>query len=132
MTHTDRFDCFVSQRSISNWISFSLISDIGYYFGTDQNHTLTVLDDYDKLWDKSPLKYAKNAHTPTLFIHSTKDYRCPLSEGMQMFQALKLNNTQSRFVMFYGENHELSRSGKPKNRIRRLKEICDWFDIYLR
>lgn len=132
MTHTDRFDCFVSQRSISNWISFSLISDIGYYFGTDQNNTLTVLDDYDKLWDKSPLKYAKNAHTPTLFIHSTKDYRCPLSEGMQMFQALKLNNTQSRFVMFYGENHELSRSGKPKNRIRRLKEICDWFDIYLR
>lgn len=132
MTHTDRFDCFVSQRSISNWISFSLISDIGYYFGTDQNHTETVLDDYDKLWDKSPLKYAKNAHTPTLFIHSTKDYRCPVSEGMQMFQALKLNNTQTRFVMFYGENHELSRSGKPKNRIRRLKEICDWFDEYLR
>ena len=132
MTHTDRFDCFVSQRSISNWISFSLISDIGYYFGTDQNHTETVLDDYDKLWDKSPLKYAKNAHTPTLFIHSTKDYRCPVSEGMQMFQALKLNNTQTRFVMFYGENHELSRSGKPKSRIRRLKEICDWFDEYLR
>ncbi|MDU4670844.1 MAG: S9 family peptidase [Finegoldia magna] len=132
LTHTNRFDCFVSQRSISNWISFSLISDIGYYFGTDQNHTKTVLDDYDKLWDKSPLKYAKNAHTPTLFIHSTKDYRCPVSEGMQMFQALKLNNTQSRFVMFYGENHELSRSGKPKNRIRRLKEICDWFDEYLR
>ena len=132
MTHTNRFDCFVSQRSISNWISFSLISDIGYYFGTDQNHTETVLDDYDKLWDKSPLKYAKNAHTPTLFIHSTKDYRCPVSEGMQMFQALKLNNTQTRFVMFYGENHELSRSGKPKNRIRRLKEICDWFDNYLR
>lgn len=132
MTHTDRFDCFVSQRSISNWISFSLISDIGYYFGTDQNHTETVLDDYDKLWDKSPLKYAKNAHTPTLFIHSTNDYRCPVSEGMQMFQALKLNNTQTRFVMFYGENHELSRSGKPKNRIRRLKEICDWFDEYLR
>ena len=47
-------------------------------------------------------------------------------------KALKLNNTQTRFVMFYGENHELSRSGKPKNRIRRLKEICDWFDIYLR
>ncbi|MDU2898893.1 MAG: prolyl oligopeptidase family serine peptidase, partial [Finegoldia magna] len=67
-----------------------------------------------------------------LFIHSTKDYRCPVSEGMQMFQALKLNNTQTRFVMFYGENHELSRSGKPKNRIRRLKEICDWFDEYLR
>ena len=132
MTHTDRFDCFVSQRSISNWISFSLISDIGYYFGTDQNNTKTVLNDFDNLWDKSPLKYANSAHTPTLFIHSTKDYRCPVSEGMQMFQALKLNNTDSRFVMFYGENHELSRSGKPKNRVRRLKEICDWFDNYLR
>lgn len=132
MTHTDRFDCFVSQRSISNWISFSLISDIGYYFGTDQNHTETVLKDYEKLWDKSPIKYAKNAHTPTLFIHSTQDYRCPLSEGIQMFQALKLNNVDSRFVMFYGENHELSRSGKPKNRIRRLQEIVEWFENYLR
>ncbi len=131
MTHTDRFDCIVSQRSISNWISFSLISDIGYYFGTDQNHTDTVFD-YDKLWEKSPLKYANNAHTPCLFIHSTEDYRCPISEGIQMFQALKLNNTESRFVMFRGENHELSRSGKPKNRVRRLKEICDWFEIHLR
>ena len=33
-------------------------------------------------------------------------------------------------VCFRGENHELSRSGKPKHRIRRLKEITDWFNRY--
>ena len=31
-------------------------------------------------------------------------------------------------VIFKGENHELSRSGKPKHRVRRLKEITDWFE----
>ena len=36
------------------------------------------------------------------------------------------------FVMFHGENHELSRSGKPKHRIRRLEEITNWMELYLK
>ncbi len=49
-----------------------------------------------------------------------------------MFSALKYHNVPARLVMFKGENHELSRSGKPMHRIRRLKEILDWFDNYLK
>ena len=49
---------------------------------------------------------------------------------MQMMQALAANNVETRLVIFKGENHELSRSGKPTHRIRRLKEITDWFDKY--
>ena len=37
------------------------------------------------LWNASPLKYAMNAETPTLFIHSDEDYRCWLPEGIQMY-----------------------------------------------
>ena len=126
--HTDRFCCAVSQRSISNWISKALISDIGYYHNADQHGAPHIFDGFDHLWDHSPLHYAQGCKTPTLFIHSEEDYRCPLPEGMQMMQALAVQNVETRMVIFKGENHELSRSGKPLHRIRRLKEMTDWFE----
>ncbi len=128
--HTDRFCCAASQRSISNWISMARISDIGAFFSSDQNGTKGITSDRDVavLWEHSPLKYADRVKTPTLFIHSEEDYRCPLAEGLQMMQAVALQGVETRMCLFHGENHELSRSGKPLHRIRRLKEITDWFE----
>ena len=63
-----------------------------------------------------------------LFIHSDQDRRCPLPEGMQMMQALAVQDVETRLVIFHGENHELSRGGMPVHRVRRLQEITDWFD----
>lgn len=125
--HTDRFCCCASQRSISNWLSFFGISDIGYYFAGDQNDA-DFYTDHETLWKHSPLKYAANVKTPTLFIHSDEDYRCPIDQGLQMYAALVDRGVEARLVMFHGENHELSRSGKPKHRIRRLEEITGWFE----
>ena len=125
--HTNRFCCAASQRSIANWISKLFISDIGLWFNSDQQGVNNIYEDYEILWDHSPLKYAQNVKTPTLFIHSDEDYRCPLPEGMQMMQALAYRNIETRLVIFKGENHELSRSGKPLHRIRRLNEITNWF-----
>lgn len=129
--HTNRFRAAASQRSISNWISLTALSDIGYsfvdgYSGTD------IWGNTDLLWKQSPLAYADKVTTPTLFIHSDEDYRCPLPEGLQMFSALRYHQVPARIVIFKGENHELSRSGHPKNRIRRLQEITNWFDHYLK
>ena len=129
--HTDRFKAAVSQRSISNWTSFYGVSDIGYYFATDQT-AADPWESLDKMWDQSPIKYVNKAKTPTLFIHADCDYRCPLEQGIQMYNKLKLNGVDTRMVIFHGENHELSRSGKPKARIKRLTEIKDWFDKYLK
>lgn len=129
--HTNRFKAAASQRSISNWVSEFGIADIGYYFVEDQQDG-TPWTDVDKLWFHSPLKYANKIMTPTLFIHSEEDYRCWTPEAMQMFTALKYHGVESRLCLFKGENHELSRSGKPKHRIRRLKEITDWFNRYLK
>ena len=108
------------------------ISDIGTFFSSDQNGTkvTTSAQDVAVLWDHSPLKYAANVKTPTLFIHSEEDYRCPLAEGMQMMQAIATQGVETRMCLFHGENHELSRSGKPLHRIRRLKELTDWFEKY--
>ena len=124
--HTNRFKSAASQRSISNWLSFFGVSDIGYYFADDQN-LADPFNSPEDLWERSPLKYANDVRTPTLFIHSDEDYRCPLEQGIQMFTALKYFGVDSKIVIFHGENHELSRSGKPKHRQRRLDEIITWF-----
>ncbi|MCF6464005.1 S9 family peptidase [Clostridium sp. Cult1] len=129
--HTNRFKAAASQRSISNWVSKFGTTDIGYFFVDDQQGA-TPWEDVDKLWFHSPLKYAHKVMTPTLFIHSEEDYRCWMAEAIQMFTALKYHGVESRLCLFKGENHELSRSGKPKHRLRRLKEITGWFDRYLK
>lgn len=127
--HTDRFKAAVSQRSISNWISMFNTTDIGFYFADDQTAS-SPWDNQEKMWWHSPLKYADQVKTPTLFIHSEEDYRCWLTEGLQMFTALKYHGVDSRLCLFRGENHELSRSGKPKHRVRRLTEISQWLSKY--
>jgi dipeptidyl aminopeptidase/acylaminoacyl peptidase len=129
--HTERFSAAVSCRSISNWISKFNTTDIGYFFVSDQQAG-DPWEDHDRLWEQSPLKYADQVETPTLFIHSREDYRCWEGEGIQMFTALKYHGVPARLCLFEGENHELSRGGKPKNRIKRLEEMVDWFDRYLK
>lgn len=133
VSHTDRFKACVTQRSISNWVSFYGVSDIGYYFATDQNRAFIDEKDYfDKMWNHSPLKYVDNVKTPTLVIHSDKDYRCPLEQGLQWFTALKHRNVDTKMMLYHNETHELSRSGSPKSRISRLDNIVKWMNLYLK
>ena len=131
LTHTDRFCCIATQRSISNWVTMYGVSDIPPLFSGETCDT----DPYSEkgikeMWDVSPLKYVNNAKTPTLFIHSDEDHRCPIEEGYQLYTALLYKKVPARMVVFHGENHELSRTGKPKHRLKRLQEITNWFDKY--
>ena len=129
ISHNHNFCCAVSQRSICNWISEAYASDDGLSILQE----LPVKDPrifHSQLWDMSPLKYVDNVKTPTLFIHAQEDYRCSLAEGYQFYTALKYRQVASKFILFTGENHDLSRCGKPKNRIRRLAEITAWFETY--
>ena len=128
---TDRFRAACSMRGISNWISHLTMADVGYYFVPDQIGA-TPWTNIGALWDASPLKYADRVKTPTLFIHADEDYRCPLAEGIQMFTALRMNGVQARLCIYHGENHELSRNGKPLHRVQRLREIIEWFDRHLK
>ena len=130
--HTDRFAAAVSQRSFSNWLSDFGCSEIGFSFDVNESGNRTPWTDPMALWDMSPVKYADKVKTPTLFIHSLMDYNCPLSEGMQMFAGIKYHGVPSKAVLFEGENHELSRSGKPTHRVHRLEEMKAWFDQYLK
>ena len=132
--HTDRFCAAATQRSITNWVGFGFTSDIGEEFARDQmglGLKDNVWNSMEKMWFHSPLKYLDQCVTPTLVIHSDEDYRCPISEGYQIYSALQQRGVETRMVIFHGENHELSRSGKPRHRIRRLKEITGWFEKHI-
>lgn len=130
--HTNRFSAAVSMRSIASWTAM-YISDIGPEFVNDQMATDDLhSDDIDKLWFHSPLRYVNNVTTPTLFLHSDHDFRCPIPDAYQMFQALKLRNVPTKLVVFQGSNHDLSRKGAPNRRIKRLEETLNWFDQYLK
>ena len=125
VTHTDRFKAAASQRSISNRVADFYYSD--YSYDTTYENGIPLDEKAIELfWERSPLKYVENAVTPTLFIQSTEDFRCPFPEALQLFSALKWKGVETRICGFKGENHELSRSGKPLHRLRRLSEITGW------
>ena len=129
--HTNRFAAAATQRSISNWITEVLISDYGIDFPIEQEYK-DLYHCEKELWEMSPLKYVNNAKTPTLFIHSTEDYRCTLPEALQLFTPLTIKGIDTKLVIFKGESHGLSRNGKPLHRMRRLNEITDWMNKYLK
>ncbi len=130
VTHTTRFKAAVTMRSISNWVSFFGTSDIGWTFGKREMMG-TPWENEEAFMEKSPIRYVKNVTTPTLVLHSEEDYRCPMEQGEQFYTALKYLGVPTEFVRFPGENHELSRSGKPKHREARLGHVLRWFDKYL-
>lgn len=127
--HSNRFKAAVTQRSISNWTSFFGVSDIGYYFSEWQIGA--VMMDVEKLWNHSPLKYAKDIETPLLILHSEKDFRCPIEQAEQLFITLKQMKKETGFVRFPDADHNLSRTGLPNLRYARLGQITDWFKKYL-
>ena len=65
--------------------------------------------------------------------HSERDYRCAIDQGEQLFTLLRrVGRAQTEFVRFTGDGHSLSRAGKPRNRVLRLRAIVHWFIRYLR
>jgi dipeptidyl aminopeptidase/acylaminoacyl peptidase len=126
ITKTDRFKLALTQRSISNWISFFGTSDIGWLFG---NYEIgkTPFENFDEYIKRSPIFHLKNVKTPLLILHTDKDYRCPLEQAEQLFTALRILNKDVKLIVIPDESHELSRSGKPKHRVERLYHILKWF-----
>ena len=129
--HSRMFKAAVTQRSISNWVSFYGTCDFNWQTEYLIGEAITPWEHLERYWSLSPLKYVTKVKTPTLVMHSDMDLRCPLEQGEQFYVALKRNGVPTRFVIFPGESHGLSRSGRTDRRVRRLNEIRDWFDKYL-
>ncbi len=96
--HTNRFAAAVAQRPVTDWISFSGTSDIGFMFTPQEMGT----DRYDvqTLWKFSPLAYAKNVTTPTLIMQGEWDTRTPIGQGEEFFSALIENGTEAEMSRY--------------------------------
>lgn len=60
---------------------------------------------------------------PTLIIHSEKDYRCPITEGIAAFNTLHAMGVPSRFLTFSDEGHIVE---DPENSLQWYRVVFDW------
>ena len=81
--------------------------------------------DQDPFRKWSPMRYIQNAKTPTLVIHSQKDYRLDVSQGLELFTALQRLDVPSKFLYFPDEGHWVL---KPKNSELWYQTVGDWCD----
>ena len=131
ISHTKRFAAAVSMRSIADLTGSYGATDYGAW-GTPGVYGGTPWANDERLRGQSPITFAVNVETPTLFLHSFEDHRCNVAGAMQMYTALQLKGVPTRMCLFQNECHELSRSGRPRSRLRRLEEIAAWMDKYLK
>ncbi len=126
--HDQRFKAAVSQRGVYNLISMRGTTDIPFF--NDFESGFTPWENINSLWEQSPLAHVPNMHTPLLIEHSEQDYRVPMEQAEQLFQALVLLKKPVEFLRWPREGHELSRSGEPRHRVQRLQRMIEWFDRY--
>jgi dipeptidyl aminopeptidase/acylaminoacyl peptidase len=128
LTHTNRFKAISSGAGTSNWISMYAQSDVQrnrqYYLGNKLPY-----DDFEAYWNQSPLKYIKNARTPTM-IHVVKgDPRVPSPQSEELHMALKRLGVPTELYVYPGESH-----GIPDPRNQLVKSVAEmaWMDYYVR
>ncbi len=124
--HTRRFKCAITMRSVSNMASMYGTSDMGPFL--HEEFSAHPWESADRYWRNSPLAFVERIRTPLLILHSDEDLRCPISQAEELFVALRLLKRDVEMVQFLGESHGLSRSGRPHNRLERLRQILDWFE----
>ena len=129
--HTDRFKAAVTMRCVSNLASIFGTGDLDWMLTIDTMDAVPWKD-LNRLMERSPITYVERMTTPLLILHGEHDLRCPISEGEQLFTALKLLGREVRMVRFEGQSHDLSRSGHPRSRVIRLRHIVGWFISHIR
>jgi dipeptidyl aminopeptidase/acylaminoacyl peptidase len=126
ITQTPRFKAAVAVASVSNLISFygtSLYQDLIHAeFGLPW-------DDYDLLWRWSPLRYVRQAHTPTLFLHGELDNDVHITQAEEMYMALRRRGVDSQLVRYPREGHSFR---EPRHRVDALERTLGWFDRFLK
>jgi dipeptidyl aminopeptidase/acylaminoacyl peptidase len=127
ITQTPRFRGAVASASVSNLISFystSLYQDLIHAeFGG------FPWDNFDLLWQWSPLRYVRQVQTPTLFLHGENDNDVHITQAEEMYMALKRRGVETVFVRYPREGHGLR---EPRHRLDALERTLNWFDRYVK
>lgn len=124
---TQRFAAAVVAKPVINWMSFALTADAYPYFSQywmpDMPWKIP-----QHLWAHSPLSLVGNVKTPTLLLTGESDYRTPISESEQFYQALRLQGVDAAMVRVPGSGHGIA--GKPSRLIQKVGNILAWFERY--
>ncbi len=124
---TGRFAAAAVAKPVINWTSFALTAD-GYPFFYKYWFDKPPWEDNEAYWKRSPLSLVGNVTTPTMLITGEADYRTPMSETEQFYQALKLREVETAMVRVPGASHLIA--GRPSNLVAKVGNILGWFDKY--
>jgi dipeptidyl aminopeptidase/acylaminoacyl peptidase len=128
LTHTDRFKAISTGAGTMNWISMYAQSDVQrnrqFYLGNKLPY-----DDFDAYWNQSPLKYIKNARTPTMIHVVEGDPRVPSPQSVELHMALKQLGVPTELYMYPGTTHGIP---DPRNQLVKSVSEMAWMDYYVR
>jgi dipeptidyl aminopeptidase/acylaminoacyl peptidase len=124
---TNRFNAAVAAKPVINWVSKVLTADsyIGQIATQFPGPPWEHLEHY---WQRSPLSLVGNVETPTMLITGEEDYRTPISETEQFYQALQLRGVPSVMVRIPGTNHGIA--GRPSLLNAKVDYTLAWFAKY--
>lgn len=126
-TQTHRFAGAIVERGFLDPVSFVGSSDIGWFFGLEYLGDAATPEGAAAVAAQSPMAHVGDVRTPTLVIHSEQDWRCPVEQGQRWFVELKRRGVPTELLLFPGEGHELSRSGRPSHRLLRFEHVLRWW-----
>lgn len=120
-----RFRAAVTVYPVINWYSFVLTSDIGNW---TVNHWFPGFpwDNVEHYEKRSLLSVVKNVKTPTMVLTGEADWRTPMSDSEQYYQALKLLGVESVLVRVPDEPHGIA--VRPSHHMSKMLHIIGWFD----
>lgn len=124
---TDRFRAAVVAKPVINWASFVLTADM-YPFFRMAWFSADPWEDPEQYWRQSPLSLVGNVETPTALLTGEADYRTPISESEQFYQALKLEQVDTALIRVPGASHHIS--ARPSSLIAKTDNIMAWFRRY--
>lgn len=124
---TRRFRAAVVAKPVINWYSFVLTAD-SYNFFYKYWFPGFPWDHAEHYMARSPLSLVGNIETPTMLLTGEADYRTPISESEQLYQALQLRGIDSAMVRIPEAGHGIA--ARPSNLISKVAHILAWFARY--
>lgn len=128
LTHTDRFKAISTGAGTSNWISMYAESDVQrnrqFYLGNKLPY-----EDFDAYWNQSPIKYIRNAKTPTMIHVVEGDPRVPRPQSEELHMALRQLGVPTEFFVYPGSTHGIP---DPRNQFLKSTAEMAWMDYWVR
>ncbi len=124
---TDRFNAAAVAKPVINWISKTLTGD-SYIGQISHQFPGMPWDEFEHYWQRSPISLVGSMVTPTMLITGENDYRTPISETEQLYQALKLKGVDVVMIRVPGSPHGIA--GKPSRLVAKVDNILAWFRRY--